>query len=133
MWYPWFFGSDGIRLANGVAKECLGRSVSDDEFFLPFPIELLIPGTAVSLQASPAGRARWKETIGDHARFHLASRGEFFYIDDSVLSVTILYFPSGPMQGDVATPTPILEKAMKSEPPVLYIRVDDDLGWRVLP
>jgi crossover junction endodeoxyribonuclease RusA len=28
--------------------------------------------------------------------------------------------------------TPILEQAIQAEPPVLYIRIDDDLSWREL-
>jgi crossover junction endodeoxyribonuclease RusA len=29
--------------------------------------------------------------------------------------------------------TPTLERATETEPPVLYIRIDDDLSWREIP
>ncbi len=29
--------------------------------------------------------------------------------------------------------TPMLEQAIETDPPVIYIRIDDDLSWRQVP
>lgn len=62
------------------------------------PIEFLVHGVAVSLQASSASRAAWKE------RVRLAGRSavprDSWALSDRI-AVTIYYFPDDRMEGDV--------------------------------
>ncbi|MBX3501159.1 MAG: RusA family crossover junction endodeoxyribonuclease [Alphaproteobacteria bacterium] len=71
----------------------------DDEF--PYPFELVLEGVPISLQASPGSRARWK---GEVYRVGLERRQAIYdvgFLDYRALSLTIYYFPSAPMDGDV--------------------------------
>ena len=64
-----------------------------------FPLEFLIAGTPVSLQAkNPRSKEEWKErvkaaTYPQLPEMHFASEGR--------VAVTIFYFPPGEMQGDI--------------------------------
>jgi crossover junction endodeoxyribonuclease RusA len=64
-----------------------------------FPIEFLVHGTPVSLQAKrPESRAQWQE------RVRLASRAvlpEGHWATTGRVSVTMYYFPDAPMRGDI--------------------------------
>jgi crossover junction endodeoxyribonuclease RusA len=66
---------------------------------LSFPIEFLVHGTAVSLQAKrPESRAEWKERV-KAASSTVIPRPHF--ASEASLSVTLYYLPDAPMQGDV--------------------------------
>jgi hypothetical protein len=64
-----------------------------------FPVEFLVQGTPVSLQAKRAeSRAQWKE------RVRIASRPvlpEGHWATTGRVSVTLFYFPEAAMQGDI--------------------------------
>lgn len=133
-----------------------------------FPFEFIIQGTPSSLQATSAGKERWKALVNAAARERQELTYELGFLDDRALAVTIFYFTSEPMEGDVdnivkpildamtavaylddnvvervlvqkfepgmevsfADPSEQLAKALDSSPPLVYIRVDDDLSWR---
>jgi hypothetical protein len=66
---------------------------------LSFPIEFLVHGTAVSLQAKRAeSRAEWKERVKDASKTAIPQP---HFASDAPLSVTLYYLPDAPMQGDV--------------------------------
>ena len=70
-----------------------------DEF--PYPFELILEGVPVSLQASAGSRARW---MGEVYRVGLKRRRAIYelgLLDYRALSLTIYYFPSAPMDGDI--------------------------------
>jgi hypothetical protein len=66
---------------------------------ISFPIEFLVEGTPVSAQAARAdSRTQWQERVKASSSTvlpegHFASEGE--------MSVTMFYFPPGPMVGDI--------------------------------
>ncbi len=52
------------------------------------------------------------------------------HLDDRVLErITVQKFEPG-MEAVFRSLTPTLERAVETDPPVIYIRIDDDLGWR---
>lgn len=72
--------------------------INDDS---PYPLEVVLEGVPVSLQASSASRARWKSEI---YRVGLERRQETYELgtlDYRALSLTVYYFPSAPMEGDI--------------------------------
>jgi crossover junction endodeoxyribonuclease RusA len=71
----------------------LGRPVTPD-----LPIEFVVEGVAVSLQASAPTRAAWRETI--RAAGAVVVPGDAWALTERV-AVTIYYFPEGAMIGDV--------------------------------
>lgn len=135
-----------------------------------FPLEFFVAGTARSLAASGKSRNDWKDAIRRSAQTRISETYDLGFIDDRVLAVTILYFLSEPMKGDIDNIIkPILDAmiglvylndrviervlvqkfepqvdrlfnnvsaklagALDAGPPVVYIRVDDDLSWRTL-
>lgn len=55
------------------------------------------------------------------------------YLNDRVIErVLVQKFEPG-IDMDFKPVSPILGQAVESEPPMIYIRVDDDLSWRQLP
>lgn len=52
--------------------------------------------------------------------------------DRFVERVTVQKFEPG-VEAVFQSLTPTLERAIETEPPVVYIRADDDLGWRQVP
>jgi len=66
---------------------------------ISFPIEFLVPGTPVSHQAKRAtSRDRWKELVRAAS---LASLPSPHFASVDRLSVTLYYFPTGPVTGDI--------------------------------
>jgi crossover junction endodeoxyribonuclease RusA len=66
---------------------------------LSFPIEFLVHGTAVSLQAKrPESRAEWKERVKNASRNVIPQP---HFASDAPISVTLYYLPDEPMEGDV--------------------------------
>lgn len=129
---------------------------------LQFPVELLIAAVPLSLQASPTSREAWKELTRTVVNETINPGG---WATESPVSVTILYFPDGPMTGDIDNivkpildalmpriyvddsqvqrvwvqkferersfqiedPTAKLAGAIDTEPPVVYIRIDNEI------
>jgi crossover junction endodeoxyribonuclease RusA len=55
------------------------------------------------------------------------------YPNDRVLErIVVQKFEPG-VESIFHSPTPTLSQAIETEPPVIYIRIDDDLGWRQVP
>ena len=66
---------------------------------IAFPVEFMVLGTPVSLQTKrSAARVIWKEQIREASDKALP---EGHFATDEALTVTLFYFPDGPMQGDV--------------------------------
>ncbi|MES2445251.1 MAG: RusA family crossover junction endodeoxyribonuclease [Pseudomonadota bacterium] len=134
-----------------------------------YPLEVVLPGIPVSSQSKTArNREAWKQRVASAARLRQLETYELGFLDDRALDVTIYYFPSDPMEGDIdnivkpivdamigvaylddkivervtvqkfepeggwefLAPSDRLAFALDIEPPVVYIRVNDDLSWR---
>ncbi len=64
-----------------------------------FPVEFIVQGTPVSLQAKRAeSKVIWKERVKQASYSALP---EDHFATDLSLAVTLFYFPDGQMQGDV--------------------------------
>lgn len=83
-----------------------------------FPVEFLVNGTPVSQQAKrTASLEEWKQNVKDASRVALPD-GHF--ATDRRVSITMFYFPDGPMQGDIDNIVkPILDALCK------HVYVDD--------
>jgi crossover junction endodeoxyribonuclease RusA len=66
-----------------------------------YPLEFFIEGVPVSLGSSNRSRDRWKVMVADTARRRQRETDELSFLDDRALAVTIYYFPSAPMKGDI--------------------------------
>jgi hypothetical protein len=90
-----------------------------------FPVEFVVPGTAVSAQAKRAvALSEWKRRIVIASRTTLP-QGHFASSDP--LSITLFYFPAAPMQGDIDNIVkPILDALSR------HIYVDDRQLQRVV-
>jgi len=134
-----------------------------DDLEPAFPLELLLEAVPLSFKASPASRDAWKEQIRVAINTILDPSG---WATESPVSVTIFYFPDGPMNGDIDNivkpildalmpriyvndaqvervwvqkfeseksfridnPTVKLAAAIDAEPPIVYIRVDNEIS-----
>ena len=134
-----------------------------DDIELKFPIEFLVEGIPLSLQASGQSKDAWKEEI--RTAFGLVIPAHS-WATESPVSVTIFYFPDGRMIGDIDNiikpiidafkpriyvddqqvervvaqkfesggaaridnPTPKLAEALDKEPPIVYIRIDNEIS-----
>jgi len=66
---------------------------------IDFPLEFIVPGTPVSLQATRAkSKEAWKQRVKD-ASYSVLPDGHFS--TDGPVSVTLFYFPDTEMQGDI--------------------------------
>jgi crossover junction endodeoxyribonuclease RusA len=65
---------------------------------IDFPVEFIVYGTAVSLQASPKSKNAWKTEIKT-ASYASLPQGHFWY--EGRAALTLYYFPSETMIGDV--------------------------------
>ena len=66
---------------------------------IQFPIEFLVKGTPVSLQAKrPEARLQWKERV-KVASSEAIPEGHF--ANDDGIAITLYYLPDGQMQGDI--------------------------------
>ncbi|MBK1662041.1 RusA family crossover junction endodeoxyribonuclease [Paracraurococcus ruber] len=66
---------------------------------IDFPLEFLVLGTPVSLQAKrPAARDAWKTRVKDASR---AALPEGHFATTGPVTVTLYYFPDAEMQGDI--------------------------------
>ena len=129
---------------------------------IEFPLEFLVRGTPVSLQAKRRESVdQWKAQIVDASR-KVLPRGHF--ATGRPVTATLFYFPAAAMAGDIdnivkpvldalgkhiyiddsqverllvqkfepgnvfgfSSPSPILQDALDTPKPVLYIRLSDD-------
>lgn len=65
---------------------------------IEFPLEVVVQGVPLSLQASAQSRERWKERIRTVAQAELP---EVHFAVEAPIKVTIYYFAAAPMQGDI--------------------------------
>lgn len=65
---------------------------------IEFPIEVLVPGVPLSLQASATGRGEWKERIRTVVRPELP---EGHFAAEGPVKVTIYYFSTEPANVDI--------------------------------
>jgi crossover junction endodeoxyribonuclease RusA len=66
---------------------------------IAFPLEFIVRGTPVSLQVKrPEARTAWKERVRQ-ASYTVLPEGHFS--TEAPLCITLFYFPSGEMQGDI--------------------------------
>lgn len=88
------------------------------------PIEFIVRGTAISLQASGGSRTAWKETIRA-AGASVIPPGSWALTER--VAVTIYYFPEGEMVGDIDNIVkPILDAMCH------FVYVDDQQVERVV-
>lgn len=65
---------------------------------IEFPVEVMVPGVPLSLQASTRSKEEWKERIRAAARKELPE-GHFAY--EAPMKVTIYYFSDAPASVDI--------------------------------
>jgi crossover junction endodeoxyribonuclease RusA len=85
---------------------------------LEFPIEFLVYGTPVSLQAKrPESREEWKERVKTASRTVLP---DFYFASEDRIAVTLFYLPDEPMEGDIDNIIKLVLDAMSH-----HIYIDD--------
>lgn len=92
---------------------------------IAFPIEFLVHGTPVSLQAKrPESREEWKGRVRDASK---AVIPDFHFASTDRMAVTLYYLPGEPMQGDIDNIVkPILDSLCQ------HIYIDDVQVQRVV-
>jgi len=65
---------------------------------IEFPVEFVVHGTPISSQGSSASKKAWKKSVKD-ASYTALPEGHWWY--EGEVAVTIYYFPSSPMGGDI--------------------------------
>lgn len=90
-----------------------------------FPLEFLVRGTPVSLQAKrAASRKQWKQRVRDAS---FAAIPQPHFASENRLAVTLFYLPAEPMQGDIDNIVkPVLDALSR------HIYLDDAQVERVL-
>src|SRR2546423_5151857 len=84
---------------------------------IQFPIEIVLKGVPLSLQASARSRERWKKRLRDAAGAELPVP---HFAAQEPIKVTIYYFPDAPMEGDIDNIVkPILDSLSR------FVYVDD--------
>lgn len=94
---------------------------------IPYPVELVIEGTPISLQGSPESKARWRQRVSECAKARLREMTDWYFLDDRPVSVTIFYFPEAKMAGDIDNLVKNILDGLKS---VVY--PNDDVVERVV-
>lgn len=92
-----------------------------------YPLELFIEDVPMSLQASPRSKERWRGRVEETARIRVRETYELGFLDNRALSVTIYYFPSAVMEGDIDN---IVKPILDSLKSVAYL--DDKVVERVV-
>ena len=92
---------------------------------IQFPIEFIVEGTPVSLQAKrPATREEWKSRVREASKTAIPP---FHFASDDPMSVTLYYLPDGAMEGDIDNIVkPVLDALCK------HIYLDDSQVERVV-
>jgi Holliday junction resolvase RusA-like endonuclease len=90
-----------------------------------FPIEFIVHGTPVSLQAKrPESREEWKGRVRAASRTAIP---DYHFASDERMAVTLFYLPDEPMQGDIDNIVkPILDSLRQ------HIYIDDVQVERVV-
>ncbi|MCB8838661.1 RusA family crossover junction endodeoxyribonuclease [Aurantimonas sp. VKM B-3413] len=92
---------------------------------IEFPVEFLVFGTPLSHQATNAkAKDTWKEAIREASRSALPSP---HFADEGPMAVTIFYFPSGNVHGDVDNIVKLILDALSR-----HVYLDDSQVERVL-
>ncbi|MFL6844283.1 MAG: RusA family crossover junction endodeoxyribonuclease [Allosphingosinicella sp.] len=79
-----------------------------------YPLELVLQGTPVSLQSRNAARREaWKVRVTEATRDRQRETYELGFLDDRAVAVTIYYFPSAPMDGDLDNIVKLMLDGMK--------------------
>jgi Holliday junction resolvase RusA-like endonuclease len=93
-----------------------------------YPLEVILQGTPVAFQSRlPPRRKAWREKVRQAAGERQRETYELGFLDDRALGVTIYYFPSAPMEGDVDNIVKLILDGMKG---VAYL--DDHAVERVV-
>lgn len=75
------------------------RSTEATDLDVPFPLEFIVQGTAVSYRAKRRRSVReWQERVRDASTAALP-HGHF--ATDAAIAATLYYFPDAPMPGDI--------------------------------
>ncbi|AWN41556.1 RusA family crossover junction endodeoxyribonuclease [Methylobacterium durans] len=144
---------------------CVSGALTADTLY---PFELVLEGTPISLQGSSASKERWKAAVRSRGQARAYETDEIGFLYECPAAITIYYFPTDPMVGDVDNivkpimdalinvgykddnfvesvhvqkfepgiewvfedPSEQLAQALDLDPPVVYIRVIDDMSWR---
>jgi crossover junction endodeoxyribonuclease RusA len=105
-----------------------GCGVADMETTgIPFPFELVVAETPLSLQAAPRSLQRWKKTLRDVAKLELCAKREQWFIDERPLSMKIFYFRPVGAGGDLDN---IIKSILNAFKTVLY--QDDSVIERIV-
>ena len=92
---------------------------------IEFPIEFLVHGTPVSLQAARAeAREQWKERVKAASRSVIPAP---HFATESRISVTLFYLPAEPMAGDLDNIVKLILDALSR-----HIFIDDHQVERIL-
>lgn len=90
-----------------------------------FPIEFIVEGTPVSFQATRAkSKTEWKERVKG-ASLNVLPEGH--WASEGRISVTLLYFPDTPRQGDIDNYVKLILDALNE-----HIYMDDSQVERIL-
>ncbi|CDM60297.1 MULTISPECIES: RusA family crossover junction endodeoxyribonuclease [Rhizobium] len=73
--------------------------MENEDVLLPFEFHLM--GTPISLQAKSTSKERWKSAVAEAARLRVEETVEWAYLEPEPLALTIYYFPTAAMGGDV--------------------------------
>jgi Endodeoxyribonuclease RusA. len=117
--FKWLGYQSGTnQTSQGTDADASSLALFDD-LDVEFPVEFLVEGTPLSLQAkSAAHKQAWKDQIrqayGPIVPLHK-------WASQSPVAVTIYYFPDGPVSGDIDNILKLILDAMKSR-----IFVDDN-------
>lgn len=72
-----------------------------EELPTPFPLEVVVAGTPVSLQGSKGALHKWKGKVYSAALQRRDETCEMALLDGRALAVEIFYFSDAPMAGDI--------------------------------
>lgn len=92
-----------------------------------YPLEVVLQGTPVTLQSKNVPRREaWKDRVTEATRSRQQETYELGFLDDRALAVTIYYFPSAPMDGDLDNIVKLILDGMRG-----YAYLDDRAVERV--
>jgi crossover junction endodeoxyribonuclease RusA len=90
-----------------------------------FPIEFIVQGTPVSFQrANPRAKEEWRDLV---RRASAPQLPQMHFASSQRMSVTLYYYPDGPMIGDIDNIIKLTLDAMSQ-----HVYVDDDQVERVV-
>jgi Holliday junction resolvase RusA-like endonuclease len=113
--------------------------VVDAKFAVPFPLELIIGQTPLSVQSKIAkAKTSWKNTVGQCAKDKISEAREQCFLDDRPLQATIYYFPTTQMTGDIDNIVKLILDGMvgvayrddQSIERVVVQKFEPEISWR---